>query len=91
MNQPSFDAFGTRVREGGLLVMNSSLITPSEKRRDIAIIEIPANKIAVELGNERAANMVMLGAYVAYRRIVRNGSVLGALRHALGGTEKIFK
>jgi len=91
MNQPSFDAFGPRVREGGVLVMNSSLITPSEKRKDIAIIEVPANKIAAELGNERVANMVMLGAYVSSRRVARSDSILDALRRALGGKENIFE
>ena len=91
MNQPSFDVFWPRLREGGVFVMNSSLIKPKERRRDITVIEVPANRIAVELGNERVANMVMLGAYVASRRVVRSDSVLEVLRHTLGrGKGNIF-
>jgi len=87
MNQPSFDAFGPRLREGGILVLNSSLIIPKEKN-DITIIEVPANRIAMELGNERVANMVMLGAYVASKRVVRSDSILELLRHKLGKEKK---
>lgn len=84
MNQPSFETFSPRIRKGGVLIMNSSLIRPKEKRNDIVVIEVPANKIARDLGNERVANMVMLGAYVAYRKIIRRDSILEALRSTLG-------
>lgn len=92
MNQPSFNAFGPRIREGGLLVMNSSLIKLEKKRNEITIVDIPSNSIATELGNEKVANMVMLGAYNASRRVVQSDSILEALRHTLGGgKEKIYE
>ena len=48
--------------------MNSSLIdeTP-ELDRSIDIVAIPADELAVELGNKKAANMVAMGAYLHKR------------------------
>lgn len=48
--------------------MNSSLID-NEPQLDasIEIIAIPADELAVELGNKKAANMVVIGAYLQKR------------------------
>ena len=84
MNNPSLDAFEPRLKEGGVLVMNSSLITRKVKRKDISVIRVPANEIASKVGDKRVANMVMLGAYVAHTKIVSKGKVLEGLRDLLG-------
>lgn len=84
MNQPSFETFRPRVSRKGIIFMNTSLITPEEKRKDITVIEVPANEIAIEIGNERVANMVMLGAYIASKKVVRKESILEGLRYVLG-------
>ncbi len=67
MNKASLNKFGGRVKPGGLLVFNSSLI--DEKNLDsldetIDILPVPADEFAVELGNQKASNMVALGAYL---------------------------
>jgi len=64
MNLPSMVRFEPLVKPGGKLFYNSSLIPQSPERSDIEAIAVPANDIANELGNGRAANMVMLGAVV---------------------------
>jgi 2-oxoglutarate ferredoxin oxidoreductase subunit gamma len=64
MNRPSLDKFGPRVKEGGRLFINSSLIDTSSDRRDITVVYVPCNEIALEEGTGKAANMVALGAYV---------------------------
>jgi len=84
MNQPSFDTFEPRVKKEGILVMNRSLIKPTDKRNDITTVEVPANEIAMELGNNRVANMVMLGAYIASTKVVSKNNILQALRYILG-------
>ena len=65
MNKASLNKFAPRVKPGGLLVMNSSLID-TEPRLDeiIDVLAVPADEIAIELGNRKAANMVALGAYL---------------------------
>jgi 2-oxoglutarate ferredoxin oxidoreductase subunit gamma len=65
MNKASVDKFAPKLKSGGLLVINSSLVDETPKLDDsIEITKIPADHIAVELGNVKVANMVALGAYL---------------------------
>ena len=84
MNNPSLEAFEPRLQPQGTLFLNSSLITRKVTRKDIETIEIPANDIAVEVGEKRTANMVMLGAYVARTKIVSKESLLEGLKEFFG-------
>jgi len=89
MNNPSLETFEPRLKLNGLLVLNTSLVTLKPKRSDIRLIRVPANKIAMELGNDRVANMVMLGAYIAKTKVASKERILEALRNVLakGKTE----
>jgi 2-oxoglutarate ferredoxin oxidoreductase subunit gamma len=64
MNLPSLDRFEKSVAEAGTILVNSSLIGRPTERNDVRVLSVPANDIAVSLGNPRAANMVALGAIV---------------------------
>src|SRR5512146_1905040 len=59
-NEASFVKFEKRIKEGGHLFLNSSLVQTPSNRHDIIRIEIRANDIAEDLGDSRIANMVML-------------------------------
>jgi 2-oxoglutarate ferredoxin oxidoreductase subunit gamma len=68
MNKASVNKFVPRLKDGGLLIMNSSLIdSEPELDNSIEIVAIPADDIAVELGNQKIANMVAMGAYLQKR------------------------
>jgi len=84
MNNPSLKAFETRLQPSGLLFLNSSLITHKVTRKNIEAIAIPANDIAIEVGEKRTANMVMLGAYIAHTKVVPKNSILEGLREFFG-------
>jgi 2-oxoglutarate ferredoxin oxidoreductase subunit gamma len=88
MNQPSLDKFESNVNENGLIILNDSLIKREVKRNDVDIIKIPADDIADKLGNSRAANMVVLGAYVKKSRVVKLETIFKALEKALTGRNK---
>ena len=64
MNGPSLDKFEDTVKPGGWIFYNSSLIEREVKRDDVNVFKVAANEIADEVGSARAANMVMLGAFV---------------------------
>lgn len=83
MNRPSLDKFEAKVRAGGLILVNSSMVDTRVTRKDVTVIEIPANGIARELGSDRVANMVMLGAFLGRTGAVRMESVVESLRKAL--------
>ena len=70
MNLPSLIKFESLVKPGGNLFVNTSLIEQKPTRTDINVYEVPANDIALELGNARTANMVMLGAMVEVSKVV---------------------
>jgi len=68
LNKASLNKFGQRLKRGGLLIMNSSLIdTKPELDDSIEIIAVPADELAVELGSQKSANMVALGVYLQKR------------------------
>lgn len=65
MNNPSLDKYESALEPGGLLLINSSVVTKEPVRKDIRTVCVPANDIAQELGNGKVMNMVMLGAFAA--------------------------
>jgi len=68
MNKASLNKFAPRLKAGGLLVMNSSLIdTEPQLQGAYEIVAVPADELAVELGSHKSANMVALGAYLQKR------------------------
>jgi len=88
MNQPSLDKFESNVNENGLIILNDSLIKREVKRNGVNVIKIPADDIADKLGNSRAANMVILGAYVKKSRVVKLETIFKALEKVLAGRNK---
>ncbi len=83
MNGPSLDKFEPLVRPGGVLVVNTSLCARPAKRQDIRVIEVPATRLATELGNARVATLVALGALIEATGCVGVGSVVEALKEVL--------
>ncbi len=69
MNDPSLDTFEDAVVSGGLVIVNSSIITRKLKRTDVDVLYIPLSDIAADLGLNAAANMVLLGAYLEYTKL----------------------
>jgi len=61
MNKPSLLKFEPRLREGGTLLYNSSLIDIEPSRTDLRCIPVAANQMAEQEGSVRSANMIMLG------------------------------
>ncbi len=83
LNKPSMLKYQGIIKKGGILIINASLIDLEPNRYDIEIIKIPANKIALELGNERTMNMVMLGAFVTKTGITSQDSLMNGLSEVL--------
>jgi len=68
MNKASLSKFAPRLKNGGLLVFNSSLIdTEPEVDASIEVVALPADELAGELGSPKSANMVAVGAYLQKR------------------------
>jgi 2-oxoglutarate ferredoxin oxidoreductase subunit gamma len=89
-NRPSFDKFAPKVKPGGLLVVNSSLISTTTDRTDITEMLIPANQIALEAGSVKVTNVVMLGAFVAATGVVQFNNLVAVLKEKLGHKKELL-
>jgi 2-oxoglutarate ferredoxin oxidoreductase subunit gamma len=84
MNLPSLIKYEPQVLPKGLLVINTSLINLKEaSRKDIELLPVPVNEIAIENGNPKLANMVALGAFVEKTKLVRMNSLFDSFEKVL--------
>ncbi len=91
LNTPSLIKFEPRVRPGGLLIYNSSLIDVKPTRDDITIVDVAANEIADREGSSRSANMAAVGKLLAIKpEISSMDAVIAALDEAVSARNKKF-
>lgn len=64
MNHPSLIRYQDQIQPGGTLFLNSSMIESRPLRDDLTIYEIPANKLAKRLHEEKVTNIILLGAFI---------------------------
>ena len=83
LNQPSLDKFEKAVKPGGLLLYDGNGITRHPERKDINIYRVDANSKAVEMGNTKIFNMIVLGAYLKIHPIVEYDNVIKGLKKSL--------
>ena len=84
MNQPSYDKFLPRIKPGGVLVVNSSIVSLNVRREDIKTVSIPDGDLANELNNPGLANMVCLGALIPGLTAANMSSVEKAMTAIIG-------
>jgi 2-oxoglutarate ferredoxin oxidoreductase subunit gamma len=78
-NEPSFQRFKSKIKNKGIILVNSSLVGDTS-RANAEIKNIPFTDAAFKLGNIKAANMVALGAFVAKTGLVSNKTVLEVIK-----------
>ncbi len=88
LNKPSLDRFGSRLKKGGLLVLNSTLIEDEIRENNGQVVRLPATDIAEKSGQIRVANIVALGKYLAIKKIVKKETVFQALKVLLTGKKE---
>jgi len=88
MNSPSFDKFQGVVSSGCHLFVNSSLIKESNLRDDIIKHNVDCSKLALEVGDNKVANMVMLGALVKITGVVSLSTVENVLAEFFTGPKE---
>lgn len=81
MNGPSLKKFKKRIKNKGLLIVNTSLageVKDIDKR--IHILKHPFTDLAIGLGNIRIANMIALGCFISQKNIVSKKSVSAVIQ-----------
>jgi len=90
MNLPSLEKFAPKVRPGGVIVVNSSLIDRDPQRDDCVLLQVPSRELAKEAGSDKASNFAMLGAYIGATDVVPAAAIEVALENEFQGAKARF-
>lgn len=83
LNQQSLDKFESKVKLGGTLIYDPYGIHRAPTRTDIRVIPVDATDAAIEMGNSKTYNMILLGALLKARPLVPDDAVVRGLRKTL--------
>ncbi len=84
MNGPSLNKFLCKLKKGGNLFINSSIVKDEIKRDDITVVYAPVTEMALEIGNPKVLNVIMLGVYVGFTHAVPDEAALEGIIKQLG-------
>jgi 2-oxoisovalerate ferredoxin oxidoreductase beta subunit len=104
MNEPSLRKFDRSVRAGGWVIYNGESFPQDCVRDDVHVLALPFTQIAIDLGDARACNMVMLGMLLeatgvlpevcidaALRRLVKHAKWVELDERALARGRELFR
>ena len=80
MNRPSLDKYEDMVKQGGVLIVNTTILDRKVKRNDIRVVEVDAGTIADKIGDIRMTNMVLMGALLANVPVLPMSAIENALK-----------
>jgi len=91
MSVQALEKFEPRIKPGGILILNTSLV-PDElvERKDIDLFAVPLNQIALSVDSTRLANMVALGIYLEKTKVVGLESIAKGFEELLSEKNKRF-
>lgn len=75
----SMEWYQESVKPGGILIYNSTIIKGGSDRKDVRLVPVPANEMALEIGNVQGSNLVLLGAYLKAAEVLSLEDVEKAL------------
>ncbi|MBQ9879916.1 MAG: 2-oxoacid:acceptor oxidoreductase family protein [Clostridia bacterium] len=70
MNELAYKKFKDDVKDGGVLLVNSCRISDPDRRDGLSVISAPVDDIALEVGNDKAANVILIGILIGATDIV---------------------
>jgi 2-oxoglutarate ferredoxin oxidoreductase subunit gamma len=88
MSDASLNKFLPGLKQKGLLIFDSSLISKPALRDDIEIVRVPATRISNKIGNTKSANMVLLGALIAKNGLLKEASLFNAIETSVPDRKK---
>ena len=83
LNQQSMDKFEKAVKPGGVLLFDPNGVIHPPTRKDIRIFKVEGTRAAVEMGNPKVFNMIVLGGYLQIRPVINLGNVEKGLQKSL--------
>ena len=90
MNGPSLHKFLPNLKPGGTLFINSSIVSDDIGRDDVKLVKAPVTELALEMGNAKVLNVIMLGVYVGYTEVIDPAIVWQTIEHKLSSKPKLL-
>jgi len=90
MNRPSLEKFAPVIKPNGVIMINSTLIPVRSEREDVDELLVPANDLAVEVGNLRTANIIALSAFVERSKVVGIDTLRECVKNEFGKKPKLI-
>src|SRR3989304_4916816 len=87
MSQEAFTKYGSAVAEGAQLIVDTDLVESAASKEWLR--DIPATRLAGELGNRMVANVIMLGFLSAATGVVRREALEGGSRAPLPPARRV--
>jgi 2-oxoglutarate ferredoxin oxidoreductase subunit gamma len=79
MSQEAYEKFLPQLQQGGVLVVDSTIVKPGKLAEKYRLYKVPATELAEKLGRRIIANVIMLG----FVGVVWNAVSVEALREAV--------
>ncbi len=83
MHHEHWESLRSKLRPGGLILVNSTLFEGRLDRVAQRVIDVPATELAAGVGNSLSAAMVLIGAYAAVTGLVGLDSLVRAMEQSL--------
>jgi len=83
LNQPSMDKFESAVKTNGQLLYEANNIINPPTRNDVGIVDIPANKEALNMGEKKVMNIIVLGTFLGLNPVLKPESIMEGLKKVL--------
>ena len=90
MNGPSLNKFLPKLKKNGTLFINSSIVSDQIDRTDVKLVKAPVTELALEMGNAKVLNVIMLGVYVGYTEVIAPEIVWQTIEHKLASKPKLL-
>ncbi|MCU0105244.1 2-oxoacid:acceptor oxidoreductase family protein [Acholeplasma vituli] len=87
LNEPSYQKFKHTVKSDGFMLFNESLIQIDENPK-YQVKGVKANDLALSVGEPRAINFVLLGAYLKQNPIFDENTIMEALKYFFGSKKE---
>lgn len=85
LHSASLQKFLPKLKQGGRLFLNSSIVADEIPRQDVKVVKAPVTELALELGSAKVLNIIMLGVYVGCTEVIAPQIVWETVAHKLTG------
>ena len=91
MDGAQYKVMEPRVRPNGLMIVDTTGLKDEDRRSDIRVIAIPGMETAINSFHEAAStNLILLGAYIAVKKVVPADLIEEELQRRYGTRENIL-